>query len=519
MSGALRELIAFFGVEVDDKKLDHAGEKMEGLAKLAERVGATIGLAFGLHEIGEFIKGQVELGAELLHTSEILGLGVEELQAFQYAAVNAGLGADEANTALRFLNKNLGIAAEKGGDSAAVFEKLGVKIKGANGETRPTQEILGDVADGIAKLPGPAEKTAKAMELFGRAGARMIPLLNKGSKGIAEFYDEFEKLGGGISKEFAEQAEEGEHQMNKLNLAIKGGKSIIAAALLPAFTWAVDKAVQLVTWFRELSKHSYIVQTALGTLAVIVGALALVWAALNWEVLLVVLAIALLILVVDDVYTAFMGGKSVVGDFIDSLFGVGATVEIVDLLKRTARELWAELGYAYDAGKDLAGALASLGGESTKSTTGLGAVKEVIAGIGWVAKQAILNIIDLENAITKVIGIYAEFKKDHPTIAKVLEGVGGAATKTLLPGSGIGKDITNVSQLFDGGEPTIAPQGDLGYRGGHNGDVNNHTTIQVDVKGGPANADTGNAVAKGVQRGIDGSDTQAAYAAVPGGGS
>ena len=78
---ALRELIAFFGVEVDDKKLDQAGAKMEGIANLAKRVGATIGLAFGLHEIGNFIEGQIEAAGHLRHTSEALGIGVTDLQA------------------------------------------------------------------------------------------------------------------------------------------------------------------------------------------------------------------------------------------------------------------------------------------------------------------------------------------------------------------------------------------------------------------------------------------------------
>lgn len=520
MSSALRELIAFFGVEVDDKKLDHAGEKMEGLASLAERVGATIGLAFGLHEIGEFIKGQVEVGAELLHTSEILGLSIGNLQAFQYAAANAGLGADEANTALRFLNKNLGEAATKGGDAAQAFQKLGVKIKGANGQTRPTQDILADVADGIRKLPGPAEKTAKAMEIFGRAGARMIPLLNKGSKGIDEFYREFEKLGGGIDEEFVEAAEEGEHQMNKLNLAFKGAKATIASALLPAFTWAVSSVTDVVTWFRELSKHSYIVQTALASLAVIVGILAVVWAALNFEVFLVLLAVALLVLAVDDIYTAFAGGKSVIGDFIDSILGIGATKEIVEVVRAVFRQFTDDMHDLWFATKLLINALGGLDEQTEPTKAGLDGVKSIIAGLGEVAHLTTNGVLLLVKAMVKVLDLFAEFKAAHPEIAKLLGGpqaigkaigeAGGKSGGGIL--GGIGDAVGGITQSIFGAPEHAAPS----VGGGGIITFAPRTDVTVDVKTTGSPHEAGKEVADGVKRGMDGTDLQSSFAAIAG---
>ena len=325
MAGALRELIAFFGVQVDDKPLDAAGKKMEGLAKNAERAAGLIGIAFSLKEIGEFITGQIEMAAELAHTSVMLGLSVGDLQAFQYAASTAGLSVEESTNAVRFLNKNIGEAATKGGEGATAFQKLGVHLKDAGGNIRPTNDILAEAADGFTKLKSPAEKTAMAMTIFGRAGARMIPLLNKGSAGIGELSAEFEKLGGGIDEEFIEQAEQGEHALAKLSLVGRGLKSTIASALLPGFMALVDKAVAAGAAFRAFAEHSYIVQDALVTLGGVALTLAGVWAVMNWEVLAVAVAVAILVLAVDDVYTAFRGGKSVIGEFIDDIFGIGAT--------------------------------------------------------------------------------------------------------------------------------------------------------------------------------------------------
>ena len=513
---ALRELLVFFGAEVDDKQLDRAGEKMEHLASIAENVGAAIGLAFGLKEIGEFVKGQVEVGAELLHTSEMLGLTVGDLQAFQYAAANAGLGADEATTAMRFLNKNLGEAATKGGDSAAAFEKLGVHIKDANGQVRPTQDILSEVADGFVKLPGPAEKTAKAMEIFGRAGSKLIPLLNKGSKGIDEFYTEFEKLGGGIDEEFVQAAEEGEHQMNKLNLVWKSSKATIANALLPAFTWLVSSMTEAVSWLRQLSTHSNFLQVALWSLAAVTGALALIWAVLNIEIIAVVVVFALIVLAIDDIYTAFTGGKSVIGDFIDSIFGVGATQAVVGALKGGFDEVITALGGAWDAAKALVGAFGSVDDQSTKTEGGLSTIVRVISAISGSTTVAIHLLTEFIKLLTSAATKYEELKKNNPTFAAVVDKLSNPVGTVVDSAKGVGNGVLGL--LGYGDATHAAPAGAVAGAASGPADVTNHTTIQVDVKTTGSPREAGAEVAKGVQQGIANSDLQGAYAGVPGAG-
>lgn len=517
MSSALRELIAFFGVEVDDKKLDKTNEKLEGLVGLAESVGGAIGIAFGLHEVTEFIVGQVELGAQLAHTSEILGLTVGDLQAFEYAAKNAGLSAEEADTALRFLNKNLGEAATGNATAAQAFEKLGAKVKDATGKVRPTQDVLADVADGIAKLPSPAEKTAKAMEIFGRAGARMIPLLNKGSKGIAEFYDEFEQLGGGIDEEFVQAAEEGEHQMNKLSLAFKGAKATIANALLPSFGWLVSKITDVVGWFRQLSTHSYIVQTTLAVLGGIMVGLIVLWGVLNIEVLLAVVALALLVLIVDDIYTAFMGGKSVIGDFIDSLFGVGATQAVVTELKEDADALYTAFLTLVDGVDNVNQDLEELGVQGGLAGVWMGAMKGQLEAVRFVFQMLRDDIEFVTDALGDLLFAVKRLGKEKLQAA----GLGGLADM-VTSDDGAPKpqrlDRAARHMLENSESGGFAAPSAGGGAGNHYGDVIRRNEINVDVKGGDSPKETGQHVAAGVKHALDGADTQSAFAAVPGAG-
>src|SRR5206468_3331117 len=55
--------------------------------------------------------------------------------------------------------------------------------------------ILMNVADRFKEMPNGAEKTATAIELFGRSGTSMIKVLNLGSAGIKQLEQDAKSLG------------------------------------------------------------------------------------------------------------------------------------------------------------------------------------------------------------------------------------------------------------------------------------------------------------------------------------
>ncbi|RWF52048.1 MAG: hypothetical protein EOS50_26070 [Mesorhizobium sp.] len=86
-------------------------------------------------------------------------------------------------------------AAKKVDTAGNVFTKLGVKIKDANGRLRSNEAIVQDVAAAFARMPDGALKSALAIELFGKAGANLLPFLNQGADGLRALGTEAEKLG------------------------------------------------------------------------------------------------------------------------------------------------------------------------------------------------------------------------------------------------------------------------------------------------------------------------------------
>jgi minor tail protein len=523
-SGALREMLAFFGVDVDDKAVERADKGMNKLGETALKVGELMAEAFAVREVYEFISGQIEMATQLSHTSEVLGITVGDLQAFQYAASIAHLSADEATTALRFLNKATGEAASGNKEAAASFAKLGVTIRDSNGHVRATQDILSDVADGFTKLPSAQERAAAAMGIFGRAGQQLIPLLNKGSQGINELYTEFEKLGGGIDEEFIQSAEEAEHQLKKFDLASRGLKTSLSAELLPVVTWLASEATEFAIGLRKMGENSYFAQTALWTLATVSGVIVAAWAAANIEIFLAVAALALLILAVDDVYTFFKGGDSLIGRFFDSLGGAGTQDQVRQFfkdLKGDFDKIWVVVD------TELIPALGRFwtATQSEEGKKSLVDMKTLLHDAATVADKLAAAIAKVAHWAAVASDAMAKLKggKDIAALDKVDRAAALPTGTTSSLASGIFSAFHALTQTGgiaraagEGIEHLAAPLVPAA-RASFTGDINHERTVHVTVKGGNSPHETGAAVAGGVNGALD-DELATAFRSLVGGG-
>lgn len=347
MSDALRELLVFFGTEVDSRPLDAADKKTDNLASKVANLAVGIAAAFGLRELYEFVRGTTEAAEHIQALSDRLDIATDEIQKFQYALVVTGGDAEGAGQALTLFSKNLGEAAQ-GGASAQVFQKLGVTIRDAGGQIRPTSEIIGDVADGFARLQSGSERTAAAMTLFGRSGAQMIPLLKQGKDGVQALFTQFEKGGGLIDEGTIETLTKVNQTINGLSFSMRGLRAQIVAALGPSIIWLVNAFESGAAALGELAKKTTLVQTAMASLVALAVVGAIVWGALNIEFLLVAAAIAIVILVLDDLYAWWTGKDSFFGRVLDKIFGVGTSAEAL----RTAHEWWNKIKDAISTAYD-----------------------------------------------------------------------------------------------------------------------------------------------------------------------
>jgi hypothetical protein len=142
---------------------------------------------FGLKEL---IDGTSQLAASVDDASHSIGIDTDALQELSYAAKLSGTDTEGLKQGITILSRTMYDASQGGKETAKSFADVGVAITDANGNLRPAEDVMGDLADHFASLPDAATKTALSMKFFGRSGATLIPLMNEGSKGMADMRQE-----------------------------------------------------------------------------------------------------------------------------------------------------------------------------------------------------------------------------------------------------------------------------------------------------------------------------------------
>lgn len=325
----LREIAARFTTQADTGPIRKMDASIGGLvSKLQGLGGALIGglAAFG---IGHFVKGMIELGDELGDTSGQLGISAEALQRWRFIAQRSGVDAGVVQGAFARLARSAATAGEGAGGAAGAFRRLGVSTRGADGQLKSTEQLFRDLAVGMAGLPNQTEKMAIAQQIFGRSGAQLVPILSRGAAGIAELEARFRELGGGAGPEFVEMTDKADAALIDLDLVTRGVKSRLAVEFLPTITRVISKGVEWVSKFAEVAQKTGLFKTALQVLTGIVIAFGIAWGAANIPTLVALALIVLLTLAVNDLQAMFRGGQSVIGDFLDEMFGVGTATQFV----------------------------------------------------------------------------------------------------------------------------------------------------------------------------------------------
>jgi hypothetical protein len=216
--------VRFSGNTADlEKSVGRAQGAISGFAKTA-----AASLA-GALSVGVFVaagKAAINYADNIGKMAQKVGMTTEELSKLNYAAKLSDVSLSELQVGVQQLSKNM----EAGSDG---LEALGISATDASGNLRDTNEIFMEVAEAFAGMEDGAGKTAIAMNIFGRSGAQLIPMLNSGRRGLAEMSREAESLGVVISQEAAKSAEQFNDNLTRLSEVMSGLTQSVIAPLLP----------------------------------------------------------------------------------------------------------------------------------------------------------------------------------------------------------------------------------------------------------------------------------------------
>ena len=259
-------------VEKSSASIDLSKVFKEGLAAATAFAGGVGVVATAATKLA---LSSVKTGDEINRMSQAFGISAEELSGLKMAAEDVDVRFGQVQVGLKTLANQAADAAAGNEAAARTFEALGIAVTDANGNLRPTGDLLADVADKMAAMQDGAGKTAIATQLLGRSGQDLIPVLNGGSAALRQAAEEAKGLGVAFDTEAAAAAAALDDQLDKLGHQIGGVANEIGQSLMPIVSDVVREVSGWIDQNRTLIGQS-VEQWVTGVKVVIEGMIPIV---------------------------------------------------------------------------------------------------------------------------------------------------------------------------------------------------------------------------------------------------
>jgi len=201
-----------------------------GIKRIAGFGAALSGLSVaGLGVMLKRTMSNIDATAKL---SRQLGITTEKLQGLRHAAEITGPGAETLDKGLAVLSKRLGEAAMGSGEARQALEQLGLSPASLMAMT--PDEAFYRIADAMQGVATQSEKNAIASKLFSRANQELVNTLALGSEGLVKHQTEAARLGKTYSNLAAEDVENANDAITRLQASLSGAAVAATTELAPA---------------------------------------------------------------------------------------------------------------------------------------------------------------------------------------------------------------------------------------------------------------------------------------------
>jgi hypothetical protein len=200
--------------------------------------------ASGVRSLISFGQAQADVVDNASKLAARLGMTYGEFAGLSLAADLAGVSMDEIGSASQKAEIAFARAAAGSASATAAFTAIGLSLEQLNGMS--ASERFDAIASSIAALPTEAERAAAAVQIFGRAGAGLLPLFAGGAEGIAAAREEAERLGLTLTNAQGQNVEAMNDSFTMVAKSIEGVVQQVVAYLAPAITAISEQFTTLV---------------------------------------------------------------------------------------------------------------------------------------------------------------------------------------------------------------------------------------------------------------------------------
>jgi len=193
---------------------------------------AGLGLALSVAGFVNLVRGAVDGAAAIYGLGVKVGASTENLSALDLAAHMTGTTLDNLSTGLQRQNAFLDKAISGNTRALGTLQDLGVELEDFKG--KDTAERFEILARAITKVPEAATRGGRAIQIFGKSGQNLIPIMKKlADEGLLSLIDRARELGVLIDTDVADAARQIKTDFRLLELQTKGLSIQLMKGLAP----------------------------------------------------------------------------------------------------------------------------------------------------------------------------------------------------------------------------------------------------------------------------------------------
>jgi len=239
-AGAVRAGGVFVEIGADPRKFFSALGKVNGqIGKLGASMSSagTKMAAMGAGIVGPIFASAMafsNVGSALNDMSKRTGVASESLSVLQFAAEQTGTDMAGVETALKKMQKAIFAAGNGSEEAAKALALVGLSAADLSGLSADQQ--IGKIADGLMAIQDPGTRAAVAMQIFGKSGTDILPMLEGGSAGMAAFAAEAKRLGLVMDSDTAAKADALGDAIDAVKASMKVAFIQVGGAVAPMLT-------------------------------------------------------------------------------------------------------------------------------------------------------------------------------------------------------------------------------------------------------------------------------------------
>jgi hypothetical protein len=233
-----------------NRQLDDLRNNVSRASSAIQASFRAIGPIIAAVGFGRLVGEAIEFADELTKASARTGIAVENLQSLRLVAENADVGFDSLTNAINRLQVQLVAADDGSREARTAIAGLGIEVSRFS-DLAPDQQFA-QVAQAISEIDDPAERSARAIALFGRAGAELLPVLTQTAAELDASTEAMARIGGVVTTDTVAKVDELGDAFGTLQIGVKSAATDLVEDFAPALIVVLEAAQKVIGGLRLL---------------------------------------------------------------------------------------------------------------------------------------------------------------------------------------------------------------------------------------------------------------------------